>query len=175
MTTRFARCNDNAIRHYQRETGGHYFDADTLKYFGSRVGMIFEADETLELPALIVVSNAARLGPSEYRVLGGRRYYFVVGITPEGQLIDADDLGVPHVGSNPDSPRGWLTATGAENHARKWLARMTDDAPARYLLRVAQLTERIEAAERAERRATEARITAGQALAAYRAKEGANA
>ena len=62
MTTRFARCTDNAIRHYQRETGGHYFDADTIRYFSSKVGAIFEADETLELPALLVISNADRRG-----------------------------------------------------------------------------------------------------------------
>lgn len=110
---------DLARERYVRN-GGHYFDPDTMRWFGSRVegGVNVRGGSTI-----ILMSNQDRGMVFEGRrvaVLNGKRHYYMIVIHPDGGIDD----GWPKYDVSAGTGY-WLTKHAAIVAAEEFAARLS--------------------------------------------------
>lgn len=92
----------------------HYFDPDTLEFFGS---IVHNGYNHPTLGTFVVMSNRDRdgmvLDGVRYYAHGGVRHYYVVNVSPSGRTTN-----VSHGHVTLDEMPGWETITTADNYAR---------------------------------------------------------
>ena len=117
---------DNAVRR-NAAAGGHYFDKDTLRFFGSR---IHEGYDMGDGSTLVIMSNKDKgwqIGGERAAVVNGRRHYYFVVVDPKGST---------HKSLTPDEYRYdvskgtgyWLSLRGARAAAKRFQAEQATSA-----------------------------------------------
>lgn len=106
-----------AARHAVRRNRAaqlHYFDPDTLEFFGS---IVHNGYNHPTLGTFVVMSNQDRdgmmlAGVRQY-AHDGARYYYVINVSPTGRPCN-----VSHGHVNPNEAPGWAELLTADNYAR---------------------------------------------------------
>jgi len=88
--------------------GYHYFDADTMKGFGSKLHEGYDAGES---GTIVVMSNKSR---SDY-IVNGRRHYFIMRVAMDGRTHRVEG----HEYNVSERSGYYLTLAGARGAARK--------------------------------------------------------